>query len=438
MAKPTLEGLPTELIVPILFHIPDLDSLRSIVISSPVCHRVYLFARWEVLSQVLERQYGGLLDPAEAITAVRSKGLPLAQYKEKAIALLDVWRRSREMSGSGVMPELRPDQPESLEELLQLLNLHRMLHFFLEDYEKNIPRPPDWIGDAEWNHTLPLELSHTEKRRFLRAVCRLQILANIFGTQEIDPDLCDYKPRNIWMLNNQKDCEHTSNEDAYRLFYGTLPLWEHDEMGCVQSYLSCKYNPISNEISEDLCRLMKETGCDYFWQIKPKSESPPTMAMDTVDHLEGFPDYFDGLASIGPEFLYRALHADRLRRRNMVMANLDCSATSFIGKSLTSDWDEMLPYIHPADRHEVQNFEYFWSTLLPTDQPNLGWKKFSLLPHTPDTYLEYALDMSRVPEGPEWAWGYALWDDERLKEWKAPFLQKSSGASEVPLHGPDD
>ncbi|KAJ5188154.1 hypothetical protein N7491_004479 [Penicillium cf. griseofulvum] len=55
-AKPTLEALPTELLILILLEIPDLASLKSIVLSSPIFHQAYLAVRQEALCRIVKIQ----------------------------------------------------------------------------------------------------------------------------------------------------------------------------------------------------------------------------------------------------------------------------------------------------------------------------------------------------------------------------------------------
>jgi hypothetical protein len=111
----------------------------------------------------------------------------------------------------------------------------------------------------------------------------------------------------------------------------------------------------------------------------------------------------------------------------MVIGNLNTSHWAFIGLGIGS-WDNRIPFTEPADRHQVRNFEQFWSTLPPIDQPNLGWRELGLIPHTPEQELEDVLfeENERNLEDKEWSWGYALWDDARLIEWKAPLVRDES------------
>jgi hypothetical protein len=58
----------------------------------------------------------------------------------------------------------------------------------------------------------------------------------------------------------------------------------------------------------------------------------------------------------------------------------------------------------------------------------MGWRELGLIPHTSEQQLEDALfeENEQNLEEKEWSWGYALWDDARLNEWKAPLVRDLS------------
>jgi hypothetical protein len=196
-----------------------------------------------------------------------------------------------------------------------------------------------------------------------------------------------------------------------------MPLWEHQEMGCVWSYLMQKYEPISKNISYDLRNLMRNTGWHSFWQIDREDQRPPfNPEMECLVSLENFERYFSTLTAIGPWFLYRVLHSERLLQRNMVVAKgRDAYWEVIIGAECYISWDHRFPFIYPADRHGVLNFQRLWATLPPIEQPKLGWKRAWVLTNRAQRYLEEVLNYERYVEE-DWASGYDLLDDERLKE----------------------
>lgn len=399
--------------------------------------------RNELLECLVKRQYSGFLDLVEALTAVRSKSVHFSLQMKNAIVLLDNWRRRNEIRRLSQSSSNQLDEPNGLEEIIKLLHFHKMLCFYLEDFSINAPRPP-WIQPMQWeNKYLPLQLSCSEKRRLLRAMCRFQILKNIFG----DPvhcfrhESCDScGRRQVWQLGETNELgtlkrAHGAwfiHEKAYQLFYGTIPPWEHEEMGNVFSYLITKVKAISKEVTDDLQHLSKSTPCEFFWDILPIEQRPPSgCEIESERDLVHFHQHCEGLAGLGPEFLYRVLHMDRLERRNTVCINArGFWPGPFIGLRTGLSWDHKFPFIDPADRYESQNFGQLWSTLSPLEQPTMGWKKSWLLPHNGEDILEDSMDFNRESET-DWEWCYALWDERRLKEWGAPLLYDNSQVGEA-------
>ncbi|KAJ5086602.1 hypothetical protein NUU61_007909 [Penicillium alfredii] len=302
MAEPTLEGLPTELKILILFRVPDGDTLKSLVLASPGYHSSYLAARQGVLGCLVKRQYNGFLDIAEALTAIRSEGLHFTLQRENAISLLDQWRRRDELRELNQSSSNRLPEPAGLEEIIKLLHFHKILRFFLEDHSINAPRPP-WIQPVQWEAQLPLCLSQSEKCRFLRALCRLQALTNIFGDSDGEPDGRFI----IWQLPNTYESEDPRN-------YTMTCIFERRHIG----YLISKAAVIAQEISDDLGQLSKSTSCEFFWDILPRDQRPPPCEIESEWDLVRFQQHFAGLAELGPEFLYGVLHMDRLSRRNTI------------------------------------------------------------------------------------------------------------------------
>ncbi|KAJ5770172.1 uncharacterized protein N7511_002223 [Penicillium nucicola] len=151
MSKPTLEGLPTELLILILLEISDQSSLKSIVLSSSTLHQAYLTARPEVLLRILHRQYGPFL--GEAVVAVRSRGLCFASHEQEAITLLDTWRRSGELTELALPTTKQLHNLDGLEEMFSLFRFHKQLKFFLEDLTSKALRPP-WLAQDDWDTSI--------------------------------------------------------------------------------------------------------------------------------------------------------------------------------------------------------------------------------------------------------------------------------------------
>ncbi|KAJ6017780.1 hypothetical protein N7451_001159 [Penicillium sp. IBT 35674x] len=405
MIKPTLEDLPTELKILILFQVPDSDTLKSLVLASPGYHNAYLAVREELLRCLVERQYTGFLDLAEALTAVRSKGVNFAYQREGAITLLDKWRRRNEIrelsqSSSNHFSPNNLDKPSNLEEIVKLLHFHKMLDDKCCDTCRAIPN----------------NLPPTEWRNF--SFCHLCSRMKDWQTENFD-DMAD------------GGRYYNMERMVYRLFYGAMPPWEYEEMGGILYYFDAKIKAISKEMKNDLRELIKSTPCEFLWDIIPKGQRPPGGAIEIENDLVVFDgNHSLGLAGLGPEFIHGVLHLDRLSRRNVLCRNARADYQSFVGLDLGLSWDHRFPFIDPADQFETQNFEQFWSTLSPLEKPTVGWKKAWILPHSKEDTFEDALNYDRKSEL-DWEWGYAWWDETRLKEWKAPLLLENTEIDEA-------
>lgn len=426
-ATPTLESLPVEIKFLILKEISDLATLKSCLLLSRTFFPAYNLAEREILCCILQNQYGPLL--GEAVAAVRSRGLYLETHKEEAIALLDTWRRNDEIRKLAPNSSSRIDKPCDMAEIMKLFRLHEVLQFFLQDFEKITPRPP-WMELDEWKNSLfPVMLSSSEQYRFIRALCRLQTHANIIGRAEypLDNPARGFPFRNDWK-NNETDAPFSPEEEAYRLFFGTMPPWECDEMGCVWTYLKTKVDPLYPGVCDNLANLTKEHGLgdDAWFEELPLDAQPPYWGLlNSLSSLENLAGSTGSLVAIGPNFVYRLLHATPLIRRDMVLSNADYMENTYIGDNsrVNVEPEGKLPLIYPADRYAVSGLEELWSdsNLLPTQKPNIAWKMVSLLPHSPEDNLESVIIQD---DEAGWDWYHALWDDDRLHKWDCLRLWK--------------
>ncbi|KAJ5093455.1 hypothetical protein N7456_009316 [Penicillium angulare] len=437
--KPTIESLPTDIIVLILFQIPDIPSVRSLVRASPIWHHVYLAVRQRILRFHLNQEFESLaIDPAEAITALRSQGLYLRTYREEAIALLDAWRRHQEIAELALTPSIRVDQPRDFEEVIDLLHYCRQLRFFLEDFSINAICP-QWMSSTQWNDNLPLRLSQTEQTRFMRAVCRLQIHTNIFGPALKNPytvsRAADY--RNFW----QGFCPRDQMEPAYQLFHGAMPTWEYDEIASLVPYFEDKYRAICSEIDADLRKLWELPCPPHLGHPSGTSgisvhgrDREPRPSLEEYLTAPNYPLYvydisesssmFDmesQLVIFGPKFLYCVLHMTYTLRRDYILKNYTTGRGGWAFADIDHNYRSRLPFIYPADRHDTHDYKLLWSTLSPTEQPSGVWKRLNLpkLGRDADLSLREAL-VDRHGRSPSWAWAYAIWDMKRVRMWETP------------------
>ncbi|PWY65693.1 hypothetical protein BO70DRAFT_346198 [Aspergillus heteromorphus CBS 117.55] len=426
MSQATLEGLPVELHICVLFSIPDLVSVRSLILASPIYHEAYRLVRHELLKEHLRRYYDGLIEIQDAIAAVRSRGLyaNTASNKPKIIALLDAWRRSDEIRRLRLSPHgILPEQPSDVNETIKLLQLHKMANFILDDYSKTA-NCPEWMDGDRWkNEILPLSLSITEKRRFFRAFYRLQIYGNIFGAIERAVDSEWSLEDNSWHDGDNKN-KAFSPEEAWRLLFSTMAPWEVEEFGCFWKHCFNRYNQPYSEVCENL----QQFGVMFFSDI-PEDQRPPDIShYDDVDDVAmNESECRETLVSKGPALLCKVLReAQPLARRDLILVNASGHRTHFYDYWPRPNFEPgALPLLYPADKFNFKTdrdgFKKLLETLPPWERPNLAWERRWF--RDDNQYREVFLDMfNYAPENKHWEWGYAFWDDERAIEWKAPML----------------
>lgn len=412
--KCSLEELPVELRILILSRVSDLESLRSIVHASPACHQAYQRARGELLQNLLHKEYDGLVNVPDAVTAIRSKGLhaSVPSNKKRIISLLDTRRRSDEIQRLG-LPSAEAI-PASIDETVQLLSLHRVMAFLLDDYCKSVSCPK-WMDQTKWEtKILPLCLSDTEKLRCLRGFYRLQIFANIFAPVELP-----VHKTNSGRKEDSWDRKTFTMEEAWRVLFGTMAPWEVVELGCMSQYMYERYAEPYTAVAESLAQY----GQVEVYSLPELAPLPAGCIHSDATSLALHADFnLQSLAAMGPETLHKFLHQKNtfLDRRDWFLAN--GRVYNWVLPNICPGPEGCLPLLYPADRfnfgEDFDGLKELLAGLPPSERPNLLCDRYLLCyPDLPDA-LEEIFDERLCCD--QWQWGFALWEDGRVREWNAP------------------
>ena len=429
--QPLLEELPAELRIQILFNVDELDSIKSLVFASPKYHQAYQIIRHDILIMHLQKSYDGLVDIQDAIAAIRSRGMYAIHpsNRERIIALLDARRRCDEIRKLNLSySQTLPDKPANVDEIIQLLRLHNVAMFFHDDFCKNA-ECPQWKEPLLWrSETLPLQLSRTEKRRFIRAFYRLQMYANIFGNIEISLEEKSPKRENRWNGYNLDRSNFTfTNVDFWRLVMSPMAPWEVEELGCFWQYCFKRLAKSYNEIAESLLKGEARFKTRNIMEF-PIHEQPPIQryfynVRDLGDHEISIRD---GLVSMGPCFIKKVLREqDFITRRNLVFANSVGNDHVFpeIWEFYLREYDEgPLPLVYPADNFsfgtDFAGLNELLDSLPDHERPNLlfrqRWLENTNILDFPGVFEDM---FSYAGRKKRWDWGYAFWDDERIIQW---------------------
>lgn len=191
-------------------------------------------------SHLIEAEFGSLL--GDALLAIRSRGLDLFHHRQEGARIIEMYRDKVELKQSG-----------TLGEIFRLLIFHTQLQFLVEDHAKNAPRPKLKVNEALKLVPLP-RLSATERYRFLRALCRIQIYRNVFTPPETSLEDYQKEKKKFW-ATSEDDYDETWKL-AYRVFFEAKPHWENAEIGCVLWYMQRRYVSFYEEIYNDMLDIM--------------------------------------------------------------------------------------------------------------------------------------------------------------------------------------
>ncbi|KAJ5697333.1 hypothetical protein N7488_011017 [Penicillium malachiteum] len=426
-----LEALPLELLASILREITDLPSLQSFAFTTPVIYEAFKHAFSGNFTAHVEKSYAAFgLNLKEPIAAVRSKGLYYAYKKSEATALINAWGQNDAAVESQSTQFTPIDKPRDMAEITELCYLHRRLLFFRDNFESDVPKP-EWIHEDEWIEQLPLSLSLLEEHRLLRALCRLEIHANIFGPMEEKPfsrnSLFDVKKAryfNNWEAESESDDPH---HEAASLFFGKMTHWEYEEMSSLIPYLmknyTCLYENMYAELRKFPWRSSDRTfPVDFYsFRFPPNSRMRlPLREITDMPSLEFGRHRTASLVAYGPNFLYRLLEADSSLRRDMILANFVPTITPWIFNGSLNVIDHAYQFCRWSldSDNDLSVFESFWETLPPTDRPNPAW--LDILRNEVATHNMHGSPGVHIPSSLQLNgdWAVAIWGHERLQKWE--------------------
>jgi hypothetical protein len=399
-------------------------------------YQVYLMSQQKLHIGLLDKKYEEIpLDINEAIAAIRTTGLGMKKHKEKAIAALDVWRRRKETA-------TRVKRSLSMEEIIELDKFHNEILFFLEDLQDNADQLY-WLCTFDLANHMPKQLTNSERRRFATALCRLVIYVNIFGENVEAKGFVPSAEDNDWE-------KVTSAEDAWGLFFGTMPPWEYEEMGGVETHLMYRWDEVLENVEDEQKTIIKDwyrcstdnypvqsvyrdslhkVGGTPFRKLTPEGVldgRPPGDVIWPGNMILGFHRHaYDALyfTSLGPRLLFRIMHADTLVRHKTLLANINIRTRFQLrsGFNARMPRNRRFPLLYPAEMYNVESFDELWSKTSATDQPGAFWRRVTQDLFTQHRDFKAAFVKEHVRNDPDghcidvgWEWQADIWDEEKL------------------------
>lgn len=351
--RATLESLPAELRLQILFDTADVADLRALAIASPIFRQQYMLDRRRLLQHALEKALGSVCADALAVMMfahLREDGGELPEYQVQ-VSLNYCYEDSGKGCGTAVLQKCGAGDLEAI------------AGFYLDNIRPLMEYCPQAFL-TQRDCSTPLEvgaLTKTERTRFLRSLYRFQLFCELFGLKEASDD---------------DVVNALTGADVLKTFFGTFEPWEAEEVVCIGRLITLKYDQVFDAVEQKDHEDLVLKGLDLFNRV-----------LEDYDHNR------HGKMRLSRPTMARAKGVSLVE---CITANTQCT------KRLESRYG----------RDESDQAEYNRVSLrfLGDDEENppLGWVTF---------WREEYSNMfgDHVPPALQ-DWGYVFWDRDRLTE----------------------
>ncbi|KAI0414446.1 hypothetical protein F5X98DRAFT_389971 [Xylaria grammica] len=380
-----LEALPPELRIQILSSMPDLETLRSIIRSSPTMHTQYLYARHKILSTCLDRELDGFYVDAYANLKSRPIDLGWARFNKTIDDFLNSYHGWLAASDSYPCAESLPPS-----------RVRWMAAYHISVARPLVRRYGSWAlknlegglsSAAQINITLSgtdSELSRSEEVRIFRALYRHDTYHHLYGQNM--GNRCGYS-------------EYDGGDNG--TFFNLFNPWDNEGISCFDTFIRQQWGYLFDRARDD---------------VNPKTinfnHCGDVYAPDGSYNLyEDRELYETGMVSRGLKMIARFLTIHD--HQDLVSAMERC----LIGPGPTDDslHDSLHPStqmqrrrIYPTARDQAEQrgdqMSFAGDSLLP-DEPPLAWVAL-----WGGRYVNFYGRF--VPESLK-LWGFVMWDARR-------------------------
>jgi hypothetical protein len=225
------------------------------------------------------------------------------------------------------------------------------------------------------------------------------------------------EPQTKMTLGSPGTLTFTANE-VVSLFILTMPPWEIDEIGCV-------FFTLRNRLEADWEEIVGLNSLDEVPEDTPEEEEWSLME-------ELFHEQYNALSSIinnGLVFSYNLLrqvkatqHVSMLQAADPAVRHIEWLLTDHQLGYPNNICAELWPFNYPASEYNCTSLEEFEEILAlmplarrPSPCWQFCWARFRT---RCTSYLH-----NMLLQGAEincWGWGYAFWDEHRIREWNVP------------------
>ncbi|KAK8115552.1 hypothetical protein PG984_012054 [Apiospora sp. TS-2023a] len=407
-----LEGLPAELRSLLLWNVPDLTTLRSLVHASPVLHAQYCSDRDGILRACLGRDMDGFFKDAwaTAMSHVSALGSPRTNQNitEFLNSTYDVVFKKPDPDitslSSGCLYSMVAFHTSVAGPLANLYARWALANIAEAASSSSVSVGPQAASAAQTESSDLLNLSRSEEVRICRAIYRHETFYNLFGRHA-----------------GRNDSTFATHEVLGLFFYNFDP-WESEAIWCINVFLERAYETIFDPIRHDIeaCspRLKQMTSRPGLEDVdeEPKdsafTRAPPLQLTDPAEVRSAARQLFESSSS-------------RTQPVEAAHDNTDVSMPSVLSQESSHSlrayrrfddphawWD---PREEAEERRDPVEFLGDDAASLATDErkgpgsgPPIAWVRLWNGHHS-NLYGE------NVPPSPQ-RWGYVMWDARRWEE----------------------
>ncbi|KAK4034323.1 hypothetical protein C8A01DRAFT_49262 [Parachaetomium inaequale] len=402
-APATLETLPAELRVQILFYLVDLNDLRAVALASPVLHQQYRLDRQRLLSQALRLTLRNVLveaytHQASSALSYRLRKMPQRTLQQAVTQVIDDYVELRCLSINNVVDHCSIDELAAMASFYGTI-IQPLLLECAARFQQNLENPSTELGTC-W--------STTERIRPLRALYRFEIFQDLFGYH--DPESRFDSPKVLAM------------------FFGIFHPWEVEEINCIDHLIRARYDRVFDDIKWDVHKTNPRFGVRTT-PMTPKGAFDLDSQYNRLSLLNGTIArglaLFHAVSRIGEETADDHEALVRLMQENMTW-----SIGHPISEQLRYSTQDMRRFYHPSEGDRAEAARERMPFLGDgEDGPPLAWVIIWRGTYS-NTYGGVIPSSLR-------GWGYVFWDARRLAGRGGEMKRELRRAWENEWHGED-
>ncbi|KAK8085767.1 hypothetical protein PG997_007038 [Apiospora hydei] len=250
-----LEDLPAELRSLLLWNIPDLSSLRSLVHASPVFHAQYRADRDGILRACMGRDMDGFFIDAWATTRTRVSVMGSPRTFQQVTQFFSSYYSAAPINvdsmSSGCLCWLSAFHINVARPFAKLYTNWALANLKIAALSSPKKQQDAGTAAAEIDNGKTSSLSRSEEVRVLKAIYQYQTHHNLFGRNEA-----------------RYDQTYVKHDLAVR-FYNKFEPWEVEAIGCINVFLQDAYEVVFDEVKGELITLRQ-----HFAIMAPTSFGP--------------------------------------------------------------------------------------------------------------------------------------------------------------------